>query len=313
MVKTMINPFHFTTGDGNKKEQVKNFLKKFGLSDENITNLQEGNVEDLDKLFNGTFDAIKDNVTKQIKEQVEKDEKAQIAKGIFARVEKQAIKMLKEFGFDEEKELKDVDEKERFRTIIEKGKVLVTNKIKEVADDSKNADATKLQQLKEQLETANNSIDEWEGKYKDLEKDKEAAVSAVKDDFDISNFLNNKIGSYEDGKLRQGRENIVDLFNLQLKADGYKLAVTRDDNGTAKSVSLVKADGSYVPIEGTAKNHTLETYFESVGGKRDFFSKSNGGKVDDKGGIKIGEEEGKALKDNLPAEVVAQMEKLGAL
>lgn len=298
--------------EGEDKSQLKTLMKKFGIADDVIAKLEKGEIkaEALETLFTDSMAAIEKTVDARIREKVIKDEKTQISKGIYKRNEEAAIAVFKPYGFDEAVDLKDVEEKGRYAKILEIGQAKLKAQLDEAKKNATNADAPKVAQLTEQLAAAALSIETLNGKVTEIEAAKTKEVQDVRDEFVISEHLNKKIQSYEANKLRQSPSNIRDLLKLQMQAEGHQFAIERDGD-KVKSVSIVNKEGAGIGITGTAKNHDLDSYFEEVGTKREFFTKSNA-TDGDKTKIKVGDEELKQMEDTLPPEVIAELARLQA-
>lgn len=296
-------------GDDDKDQSAK-FLASIGVSKADIAKLQKGEFKDdeINALVTSTTEASEAAAEKRIRAKVVKEETVQIAKGIYSRVEEQLIAIAKPLGFKEEVDLKDVDEKDRYKTIVKRTNALFTDKIKEVEKSSGNADAAVVTQLKEQLEAANALVETKDSEIANLTTQKEQEVQAVRDEIEINSSLAKKISSYEQGKLRQSASNINDLVFLEMNKRGLKPKVERNDQGKVTGVGIVDSNGAYVKINGTSKNYDLDSFFEEVGKEREFFAKSNGNP--DKKEVQLDKETQDQLAKNLPPEALAALEKM---
>ena len=69
---------------------------------------------------------------------------------------------------------------------------------------------------------------------------------------------------------------MLDLTEIEMAKKGYSWKVERDDSGNVKSVYPVDANGSGIPIQGTAKNHDITSIWGTVSETRQFVAKSDG-------------------------------------
>jgi citrate lyase gamma subunit len=255
-------------GETEIEKNALKLLQRLGISSTQIAALKKGEL-DLEEATTEIEKKFESSIEKRISDDIEKRKTKEIHAGVYDKTEKLICKA---FGLNHD-QYKDIDEKERTKTILADGKKLYDDKLEQF----KGTDTEKLKEVEkkyqDQLDAANKEKADALSRAELAEKEADKKLRTFK----VEQAQAGKIQSFVKGlKAPAFDEKIINsLIEHSLLKSGYGLDLEEGESGR---IFLVDKDGKRVKSAKVAsENLTLDEFLTSVAEEKGFEAKNNFG------------------------------------
>lgn len=264
---------NFITRNGETKTNYLLEAAKRIFTEAEIKALQAETIENPEDVYTGILQRIETSTAERMRPDIESEVRKNVSKGVFVRAEKDILGLFEGVGLDKEAitaALEGVEDKGRFKAILEAGKTQIDAKLASKAKGADTAGKERLAQLAQQIAALSEENNTYKETVTKMQAEHAQALEAQKAGFVVDQRKSGIIAGLFEGekKLNINQKNFLTLLDAHLSAKGLTLR--------AEGENLLLFEGEKaLQLPGTAHNYDFSKYIADFAETEGLVQKSN--------------------------------------